>query len=289
MRAITITAARHARRAMSTGASACGAPDLGARLPALQQFFPNSFEAGTCAPVANDILAAKGFLPDLTLFSTSVCPDEINTDCPEFDISNTLERHWGEIFPLGGLGGIPFAGKTGWGAFAAHVPVGGDIFLLFGPHCGLSFEGEPGYVQRRGQPKPSTCCGAAVAALNTVEGGGGVPAADPFDMQQSYLNATTERRIDEIRALGDQHGDLMVGMTHMLYDEIQVYLRNIANMGFGGRLAVLGGIQVNLSDPHRDRFMPMTFEMCEQDGTVTDLMGALVPGTTSKSLFPLNN
>jgi hypothetical protein len=222
------------------------ATDLGARAPALDNFFPNSFEAGTCAPLCNEILTSKGFSPDTSLFATSVCPDEINADCPEYDISNTMERHWGEQFPLGGLAGLPFAGKTGWGAFAAHVPVGGDIVLLFAPHCGISFEGNAGSVQRLGQPKPSTCCGAAVAAFNHVSGGNAV-TVDPYDMQQSFLNETTERRLEEVKALSVEKGDVMVGMTHMLYDEMQVYLRNIINMGFGGRLAVIGGVQINLS------------------------------------------
>ena len=80
----------------------------------------------------------------------------------------------------------------------------------------------------------------------------------------------------------------MVGMTHMLYDEMQAYLRHIVNMGFGGRLAVLGGVQINLSEPHRDRFMPLTFEVCDTNGTVTDYLPELVNGETSKSLFPLH-
>ena len=173
----TLIARTGGRRALST------TNDLGARLPALEKYFPNSFEAGTCAPLANAVLAKQGFTPESTLFATSVCPDEINADCPEFDISNTMERHWGEQFPLGGLAGLPFAGRTGWGAFAAHVPVGGDILLLCAPHCGISFEGAAGAVQRLGQPEPSTCCGAAVAAFNHVSGGNAV-GMDEFDMQQ---------------------------------------------------------------------------------------------------------
>lgn len=281
----TTAVARVARRTLSTGATT----DLGARAPALDKFFPNSFEAGTCAPAANAVLERAGFDPVSTLFATSVCPDEINADDAEFDISNTMERHWGEQFPLGGLAGMPFAGKTGWGAFAAHVPVGGDIVLLYAPHCGITFDGLPGAVQRLGQPAPSTCCGAAVAALGVVEGGGGDAPSDPFDMQQSYLNATTMRRKADVEALGAEHGHKMVGMTHMLYEEMQSYLRNIVNMGFGGRLAVLGGVQINLSEPHRDRFMPLTFEVCDKDGTVTDHLGELVQGAASQSLFPLNN
>ena len=285
LRLLTKNIASTARQCYHSTATASSG--LGARQPALDQFFPNSFEAGTCAPLANAILTKQGFTPESTLFATSVCPDEINADCPEYDISNTMERHWGEQFPLGGLAGMPFAGKTGWGAFAAHVPVGGDIVLLFAPHCGISFEGNPGSVQRLGQPTPSTCCGAAVAAFNHIQAGNQV-TTDPFDMQQSYLNEATLRRMKDVETLSlAKGGNDMVGMTHMLYSEMQEYFKNIVNMGFGGRLAVIGGIQINLSEPHRDRFMPLTFEVMEQNGTVTDYLKELVPGETSQSLFPL--
>ena len=33
-----------------------------------------------------------------------------------------MASYWGECFPMGGIGGAPFVGKTGFGAFSAHVP-----------------------------------------------------------------------------------------------------------------------------------------------------------------------
>ena len=38
---------------------------------------------------------------------------------------------------MGGLGGLPFTGKTGWGAFSHHVAPGGNIITLFAPHVGI--------------------------------------------------------------------------------------------------------------------------------------------------------
>lgn len=52
--------------------------------------------------------------------------------------------------PIGGLGGIPFAGKTGFQAFASHVPDGGNLLILFGPHVGIDKLGKLGFVERRG-------------------------------------------------------------------------------------------------------------------------------------------
>ena len=71
-----------------------------------------------------------------TLFAHSICPDEINLDGGE--IISELKNYFGSPFALGGLGGIPFSGKTGFGAFASHVPDDGNIFILFAPHCGVS-------------------------------------------------------------------------------------------------------------------------------------------------------
>ena len=39
---------------------------------------------------------------------------------------------------MGGLGGVPFIGKSGFGAYGHHVPDNGKMFILFAPHIGLS-------------------------------------------------------------------------------------------------------------------------------------------------------
>ena len=61
------------------------------------------------AKVAN-ILLARGFTDDNTLFTDSSCPDELNHDDPGNDITSVFMKRWGEIFPLGGLAGLPFTG-----------------------------------------------------------------------------------------------------------------------------------------------------------------------------------
>ena len=81
----------------------------------------------------NGTLLSKGFTPRNTLFATSlflfkqhpvltvpagVCVDEINHE--EDDITCLLKSFWGECFYLGGLGGVPFVGRTGFGAYAHH-------------------------------------------------------------------------------------------------------------------------------------------------------------------------
>lgn len=101
------------------------------------------------------------------MFSHSICPDEINHE--EGDITSELAKHFGEIFALGGLAGIPFSGKTGFAAYAHHLPVGGNIFVLFAPHCAVSKAGRCGYYLREGQREESTACGALIGAFERVK------------------------------------------------------------------------------------------------------------------------
>ena len=73
------------------------------------------------------------------------------------------------MFPLSGLAGMPFTGKTGWGAFSSHCPKDGNIIILFAPHVGISDQGTVGKIVRRGQSEASSACGAAIGALSAVK------------------------------------------------------------------------------------------------------------------------
>jgi hypothetical protein len=72
------------------------------------------------AKAALDITHELGMSKESTLFAHSVCPDEINHD--DGDITVDLRENFEGVFSLAGLGGIPFSGQTGFGAYAAHVP-----------------------------------------------------------------------------------------------------------------------------------------------------------------------
>ena len=110
-------------------------------------------------------LMRNSFLEENTLFCDSSCPDEINHDDPSEDISMLFQQRWGSVFPLGGLAGLPFTGKTGWNAFSSHVPKDGNIVVLFAPHVGVDSSGNVGKVLRDGQECSSSACGAAIGAL----------------------------------------------------------------------------------------------------------------------------
>ena len=88
----------------------------------LQKSFPGAFPGNVVESKTYEKLAKLGFNADNTLFTDCSCPDEVNHDDPTDDISTLFINRWGEVFPLGGLAGLPFTGKTGWGAFSSHCP-----------------------------------------------------------------------------------------------------------------------------------------------------------------------
>ena len=54
------------------------------------------------------------------------------------------------MFPLAGLAGLPFTGKTGWAAFSSHLVEDGNIVILYAPHVGIDNDGIIGQVMREG-------------------------------------------------------------------------------------------------------------------------------------------
>jgi hypothetical protein len=131
---------------------------------ALNVNFPNAMKGTMAELIIYEKLKCEGFNAENTLYADCSCPDEINHDDPDEDISSLFQRRWGEIFPLAGLAGFPFTGKTGWAAFSHHVPADGNIVVLFAPHVGICTNGTVGQILREGQTTGSAACGAAIGA-----------------------------------------------------------------------------------------------------------------------------
>jgi hypothetical protein len=84
-------------------------------MKSLMTYFPNAEFANESFKKINNFLLAEGLHSKNTLFASSVCVDEIN----HYDhcLNNKMKNFWGECFYMGGLGGIPFIGYVGYGAF----------------------------------------------------------------------------------------------------------------------------------------------------------------------------
>ena len=130
------------------------------------KYFPGARSCSDIDKRVSDVLYSRGYTMENTLFGLSVCSDEVNF--ADKELITMIKKRWGEPFSLGGLGGIPFAGKTGFRAFAHHVPDNGRLFVLFAPHVGIGLNGEEGVLKRQGISKPSSACGAVVGAYNDL-------------------------------------------------------------------------------------------------------------------------
>lgn len=96
------------------------------------------------------------------LYASCICPDELNYRATNFDNS------FAQAFCLGGLGGIPYTGKTGMAAYASHVPTDGASFIFFGPHVGIHSDGTIGIIHREHQYTPTYSCGALLSVLERM-------------------------------------------------------------------------------------------------------------------------
>lgn len=117
-------------------------------------------------------LAPWDFAPERTFAAVSICRDELTQH-----LITAVTHRWDHPFSLGGLGGLPSLGRTGWGACLSHVPGRGGrghLLVLGLPHVGVDPEGNLGASLRRHQDEPTPTCGALgalFASLGTSPGG----------------------------------------------------------------------------------------------------------------------
>jgi len=136
-------------------------------LDTVQKFYPNALTTEDTVHKLLDLIEVKFDLkPSQLMHADSLCCDDVNA-------IQYPQRAYEMLGPfhLGGLDGYPFAGLTGMGAFAHHVPEDGAILIFYAPHIGVTKEGKIGEINRYGQSSNSSCCGAAVAGLNKLKNG----------------------------------------------------------------------------------------------------------------------
>lgn len=134
------------------------------KLELVHRYYPNAIS--TIDSVNKLIDFVEGDLdlePSTIMLADSICSDDVNS------IQYPVRAHeFLGPFKMGGLDGFPFTGLTGMGAFASHVPDNGAVFVYYGPHIGISRNGQIGEILRLGQNNHSTCCGAAAGALQKL-------------------------------------------------------------------------------------------------------------------------
>lgn len=219
-------------------------------------------------------LGAKGFTFTNTLLATSLCADELARV-----LEDDFVKIYGNNFNLGGLSGFPFAGNTGFGAMAAHIPDDGFCLLIHGPHVGICKNGTIGKVERRGLSLIDNCCGSAIAASNYLYGitNGGAEISPKLQLFSDFQQGAVQELILPFgKRLGKLRGEeRMKELPYALYDSQEVLVKDIVDTGKGGikkGLALLGGIQINTGPDTDDYFHPLRFDFYDDSGEVTDCM-----------------
>jgi len=184
-----------------------------------------------------------------TLWATSVCSDEVNQSLHQLD---KYFRAFGP-FILGGISGIPFAGKTGFKAFASHIPDNGGAVVIYGPHIGITKDGELGKVNREGQDHTSSCCGSLVAGLTNVKSGN-VLNVTHDDYQQGQVNKVIIENFNDI----ENSDNDIVATTNVAFKQIKRELTDIISGSLesldGKPLLMIGGVIINTDWDQEDLF-----------------------------------
>jgi len=227
------------------------------------------------------------------LFGHSVCSDEINNRREQ--LTPLMVDRWKEGFALGGLAGLPFAGKSGFGAYLHHVPDEGKLLVMFAPHVGIDSEGRVGSLQRDGQAAVSSACGAAIGAYKALQKKKATPE-DPLlvldidaVVQKENVDTYKDPQLEEIvnllapRLKGiDGSSNSIAFVTYQMYGIIRELITACVTQtpdlfDNASEIAVVGGIIVNRRKGG-DFFQPLLFETQKRtrgeevsDGTPTRL------------------
>jgi hypothetical protein len=189
------------------------------------------------------------------LMATSVCSDDINV--PSTTFFNVL---FGP-FIMGGLGGIPFAGLTGMTAFAHHIPDDGSAFIFYGPHIGVTLDGELGKMYRPRQEETGNSCGALMLALDRFQDPKYKPKINHDDYQQMRLEESLLPYRDKILKSDLPQKAITEATFEIIHNKVYDYLKQCRDQFRVDRVTVLGGIVINTDYGLDDYFDPRNFEV----------------------------
>jgi|EP00979_Chaetoceros_neogracilis_P007032 hypothetical protein len=234
--------------------------------------FPGALSNKDLVSRVVDTLALKGYSGSNTLLATSFCCDELARQ-----LEDDFNGIYGNNFNLGGLAGFPFAGNTGFGAMAAHIPDDGYCILAYGPHVGITADGTVGKVERSGINLVDNCCGSAIAASNYVGGiteGGAQVTTRLQEFTDFQQGAVQELILPHGRRLSDAE-NRMVELPYALYESQDMLMSEIIKTGSTGLkrgVARLGGVQINTGPDTLDYFVPLRFDFMNYRGEIVEDM-----------------
>ena len=247
-------------------------PKTNAKFDAIvEQHFPGALDNRALVTKVVEALDSKGYTGANTLLATSLCCDELARQ-----LEDDFNGIYGNNFNLGGLAGFPFAGNTGFGAMAAHIPDDGYCLIAYGPHVGITADGTVGKVERSGISLVDTCCGSAVAASNYVKGiiDGTLPITTQIKTFTDFQQGAVQQLLLPLGNRLANTDNRMVELPYALYESQDMLMGEIVKKGIKDKrgVALLGGIQINTGPDTLDYFVPLRFNFLINTGEIVDDM-----------------
>ena len=212
------------------------------KLQIIKKHYPNALTTIDFINKVIDYVEEKLDLePAQIMLADSICSDDVNSiQYP----ARALE--FLGPFKMGGLDGFPFTGLTGMQAFASHVPDEGAVFIYYGPHIGISKGGIVGEINRFGQNKNSSCCGAAKGALNKLFDNSIEPDnITEMDYQMNTIEQILYNEKDRIL----NHNIPLYEATEVVYEAIDQRIQKlVAATEYSCKYVILAGIILINSD-----------------------------------------
>ena len=191
------------------------------------------------------------------LMATSVCSDDINV--PSTTFFNVL---FGP-FIMGGLGGLPFAGQTGMTAFAHHIRDSGSAFIFYGPHIGITLDGDLGKMYRPRQEDTGNSCGALMLALSRFHDSDYKPVLNEDDYQQMKLEESLLPYREEILNSTNKEKAITEATYDIIDKKIHEHIKSCKAEFHVDKVTLLGGIIINTDYGLDDYFVAKNFEVIE--------------------------
>jgi hypothetical protein len=243
----------------------------------IQEVFKGALRSSEFASRIKSVLNKNGYDDKKTLLATSLCCDEVNREL-EGDLTSVYNFN----FSMGGLAGFAFGGATSFGAMAHHIPDNGDCLVVYGPHVGVDKDGAVGKVNRRGRNGSGACCGSAAAAAGyckDVQGGAEPtpPATDVLDAQQTFVNNLLLPQADRLSSSSNADVELPLALFDVQNELMHRIVEKMhAEVGGDGKIAILGGIQINTPAGTSEYFLPKVFKLMNNKGEeISDLLSQL--------------
>lgn len=224
----------------------------------VKEFFPNAMDAkDTSIHYLGRMQIEHKLDISKVLMATSVCSDDINI--PSTTFFNVL---FGP-FIMGGLGGLPFAGQTGMTAFAHHIPDEGSAFIFYGPHIGITLDGDLGKMYRPRQEGTGNSCGALMLALDRFHNDSYAPVKNDDDYQQTKLEESLLPYKEGILKSENKQKAITEATYEIINKKIYEHLKTCKNEFHVDKVTLLGGIIINTDYGLDDYFDARNFDVID--------------------------